>query len=269
MADVQRLRHGAEVRLDAARERSRKRQRLGGARNVEPEKMRGRCRGSEGTERGRGVPPFVVMMKIDRTRQAHLGLDADDVSRQRPPARNLQLLAERKDRRRHGCRVVPTQHARDIVVVQRVRGRAVDQGRVQGARAMAGAEHERGPWRIGHAGSLEQNLRARLGDSRQRAADGVDDGRPCLAQRARRHIHQAKGADFLGEPRSQRRLARAVARLRCVRGSRHATVGCHGLPPSIPWRGSGSRQSCSVAAGDAPEGGARHEAGASRIVVVE
>ena len=111
VADVQRLRHGAEVRLDAARERGRERQGLGGARNVEPEKMGGRCRRSERPECRCRVPALVVVMEIDRARQAHLGLDADDVSRQRPPARNLQLLAERKDGRRHGCRVVPAHHA--------------------------------------------------------------------------------------------------------------------------------------------------------------
>src|SRR2546430_12085294 len=71
VADVQRLRHGAEVRFDAARERGRKCQGLGGACNVEPEKMRGCGRRSERAECRCRVPALVVMMKIDRTRQAH------------------------------------------------------------------------------------------------------------------------------------------------------------------------------------------------------
>src|SRR5262252_9702691 len=117
---MQRLGHGAEVSLDARCKRSSKRQRLCGAINVEPEEVRCGGRGAEYSERGSGMPTFVVVVEVDGARQAHLGLDPDDVGGQGAAARHLERFTERENGCGHGCRVMTAQYARNVVVIEGV-----------------------------------------------------------------------------------------------------------------------------------------------------
>src|SRR5262249_2816224 len=117
---MQWLGHGAEICLDARGKRSSKRQRLCGALHVESQEMRGGGGRAENSERGGGMPALVVVVEVDGARQAHLGLDPDDVGGQCAAARQLELLAQGEYGRRHGCRVVSTQYTRDVVVIEGV-----------------------------------------------------------------------------------------------------------------------------------------------------
>ena len=102
MADMQRLGHGAEIGLEARRERGgdgERRRRLLGRKSHE---MRGGGRSAEHAERRGRVPALVVVMEIDGARDARLGLEAGDISGDEVASGDGARIGEREQRRQHG-----------------------------------------------------------------------------------------------------------------------------------------------------------------------
>ena len=67
----------------------------------------------------------------------------------------------------------------EVVVVERVRGDAVEEGGIQGAGLARGAEHRTRPRYLGNAGQIAGDRCSRLYGPGQRHAERVDDSRPC------------------------------------------------------------------------------------------
>ena len=155
-------------------------------------------------------------MKVDGACQPAFGLDANDVGSDDLSSGCADLLAESEDGRRHGHRVVTSEGARDIVIVEGVRGRAIDQCRIERARSAIGAEHQRFARRFRDARRLQQDLRAIFRHARQRACDGIDDGRAGFLEGLRGEILLVEGANLLCEPSGIGRRILAAA-----------DVGCH------------------------------------------
>ena len=142
MTDMQRLRHGAEVGLDAGGERGRDRKRGCGLRPVEPHQVARRRGGAEHAE-GRGrMPALVVVVKVDAERDLALGFEAGDIGRDEVAAAGAGLSREREQRRQDRRRRMAAQGVVAVVEVERVRGGAVDQRRIERVGAVGGAEHE-------------------------------------------------------------------------------------------------------------------------------
>src|SRR5581483_707691 len=204
LTDVQRLGHGAEVGLEAAREGGRDGKRHGGAPRIETEQV-GRCRSSaDRAERGRRVPALVVVMIVDGARQPDLGLHADEIGRQQLLAARSALLAQREQRGDQRHRLVAAENAAEIVVVEGVGGGAVDEGGIQRAGAAVGAEDQRLSGGVANAGRLQEQLGARLRQAGQRHSDRVDDRCPCGGEGRAGDALVVEAADPLGQASGER-----------------------------------------------------------------
>src|SRR5262249_58844061 len=142
MTHMQRLRHRTEVRLDAGGERGSDGERGGPARCVEPQEMRRRCGGPVDAERRGRVPTLCVVVEVDTKRKLALGLEARDIRRDEGSSVDRPLVGERKKSWQDRRRRMPAQGVVAVVEVERMRRGAVDQRRVEHARAVGGTEHE-------------------------------------------------------------------------------------------------------------------------------
>ena len=237
---MHRLRHGAEIGLDAGGEGGGQRQRLGGPRPVEAEHVAGGGGDAECPHGGGRVPALIVVVEVDRVQRApqpDLGLDADDIGGDQLLAGHrlavrLAQLGQREQGRHQWRRMMSALGLVDVVVVERVRGHAIDQRRIERAGPAVGAENEAWPRRLGDPRRIEQDLAARLGDAGQRHRDRVDDGRAGRGQGLRRDLGLREAADLVGQPLGQGGVAgtrRSQGRHRVILVSKpHVRVGLAG-----------------------------------------
>ena len=140
MTDVQWFGHGAEVGLDAGGKRCGDRHGVGRLRGIHAQRPGRRRDGAEDAESCRRVPALVVMMRMERHGEAVFDLEADHVSVDQLPAGQAVFFGEREQYRHERNRLMPPQDIGKIIEVQCVRGDAVDQCRIQRARAFVGPE---------------------------------------------------------------------------------------------------------------------------------
>src|SRR5690606_11448152 len=104
------------------------------------------CAGSgsaEHAERRRRMPALFVMVEVDTASQRSLELEACDIGREHVATVGAPLFGQRQQGRQDGCGRVATEVLRAVIVVEHVRGDAVCEGRVEGARAAGGAPYKR------------------------------------------------------------------------------------------------------------------------------
>src|ERR1043166_5133056 len=88
------------------------------------------------------MPALFVMMEMDAARDARLGLETGNISRDEVLAGAVEHLAEREDRRQDRRRGMPAQGIADIVEIERMRRGAVDERRIERRRPVVAAENE-------------------------------------------------------------------------------------------------------------------------------
>ena len=193
---VERLGHGAEVGDEAGALRGAERNRGGGLVGVEAA-QRGAGRGrADGAEDARGVPALLVVLVGIAALQVGPHLVARDVGRRHLRAARLQRLALRQDgRHQHRARMAAQRH---IVVVERVRGRAVDPGRLRRRHALA-HQVEAG---------VSRRRRQRLQQDPRRVLDAAGDhGADAVGKAGMDHAQRVGGNG--GKPQLARRTRRA------------------------------------------------------------
>ena len=174
LPDMERLRHGAEIGLDAARHRGRECERMGEFIRAQAEQVSASRRAAEGPERRGRVPAFVVVMEIHRACETGFALDAGGVSSQErlSGVAGADRPQGRQDRRRRMAadRIVA------IVEIERMRRDAVDERGAEHIEMFAAPEDQRRPGRGGLAQRARHHRRRIVVHARQGDADGVEDG---------------------------------------------------------------------------------------------
>ena len=150
---------------------------------IELPEMTGGGRGSEDAERRGRMPALVVVMKLDRTCKPDLDFDPDYVGGDDIFAGAAALLRQRQQHGNQRHRMMAAHHAAEIVEIERVGRRTVDQRRIKRAGAPRRAEDESGPGRRRDARGLEQDLRTGFRMPGQRHANRIDDAGPRLCDR--------------------------------------------------------------------------------------
>ena len=174
VADVQRLGHGAEIGLDAGRERRRQGQGARCLQHGQTQQMRASGGGPEDADCGGGVPAFFVVMEVDAAGDAGFRLPPRDVGREELLAGGFVHFCQREQRRHHRGGRMPTQGVGAIVVIQRVGRGAVDQCGFQRPDPAVRPEHQTVPACGPIGGYSADNLRALLVRAREGAANGVE-----------------------------------------------------------------------------------------------
>jgi hypothetical protein len=129
---VQGLRHRAEIGLGAGGERRGQRERSLGLRDRQLEEPRAGSRhGKHAYRRGR-MPPLLRMARIHAAPDGGSGLVAGGVGEQQFPAAGAVRLGGGDERRNHYRRHVTAHALGGVVVVERMRGGAVDPRRFGG-----------------------------------------------------------------------------------------------------------------------------------------
>jgi len=98
MPDVQRLHHGAEIRLDTRRKRRRNRQSGRRLRGAQAQERRTRRRGTEDAEGRRGMPALGIVIHIDRKPDFGLGFKAHHISGYEVLTTGANVVGQRKQR---------------------------------------------------------------------------------------------------------------------------------------------------------------------------
>jgi hypothetical protein len=173
MPDVQRLHHGAEIRLDTRRKRRRNRQSGRRLRGAQAQERRTRRRGTEDAEGRRGMPALGIVIHIDRKPDFGLGFKAHHISGYEVLTTGANVVGQRKQRGQDRGRRMPTDRVIAIVKIERMRGGTVNQCRLEGRDAPAVAKQEAGPspggkGPGGQAGGV-------LVAARERGAHGIQD----------------------------------------------------------------------------------------------
>src|SRR5688572_33170013 len=106
-ARVQRLRHGAELQLRAARHAESKAERRVHTLAIEPKEPRTGGGSAEYADRRSRVPAALVVHEVDALADPRLYLEAHDVGIEQRVPGGAALLGERENRRRQHCRGVP------------------------------------------------------------------------------------------------------------------------------------------------------------------
>ena len=172
VADVQRLRHGAEVRLDARGERRGERERHAGLVRVQSHQSRRRRGCAEGAERRGRMPALGVVMEVDGERDLGFDLESRDVGEHEVATRYAKLVGERKERRQHRYGRMSTHRVAAVVEVERVRGRAVHVSGIEDADPPRRAEDQaRTRRQVERACEEARRVLAAAGE---RDADGVE-----------------------------------------------------------------------------------------------
>jgi hypothetical protein len=121
------------------------------------------------------MPALVVVVKMHATRDAAFGLEADNIGQCKVASCAADLLAERQHRRDHGHRRMAAQRPGYIVVIQRVRGHAIDQSGVKRTGAPVGREDQTRAGGRCDARHVHQDAWAVLHHAGERDADRVDE----------------------------------------------------------------------------------------------
>ena len=207
-AGMQRLAHGSEVADIAAGHRIDDAERMGGPLRIEIEQLAARRRRPEGPDGAGGVPAAVERMA--RLRGApELGhdLEADHVGVQHVAPRCIDGLGEREYGRHERHARMSDQAPGHVVIVERMRGGAVDQsgivrrgleilapdGCVAGARAVAGPCGRDRAGRMARAGERHADaiLHRPLGDRERLRRDRFEPGRDDVIDDVLGVLHQS------------------------------------------------------------------------------
>src|ERR1700722_7946446 len=97
---------------------------------------------SEDAQRRGRVPAFFVMVEMDAARDPRLGLEPRDIGGDEGGSGAVFGLSEREQRRQDRRRGVAAERIADVVEIERMRRRAVDQRRVEWARAQVAPEDQ-------------------------------------------------------------------------------------------------------------------------------
>ncbi len=175
LANVQRFRHRAKIRLQAGGERRCQCQRLRGFLHRQAEQLRTGRGGAEHTDGGGRMPALLVMVEIDAAGDPGFRFPAGDIGGDEIAAVAAARFRQGKQRRQDRSRGVATQRVAAIVIIQRMGGGAVDRCRIHRTDPMRGPEYH--AWAIGAAdrGNPAGDTRTRLFGAGQNAADRVHD----------------------------------------------------------------------------------------------
>src|SRR6266851_9061134 len=88
------------------------------------------------------MPALFVMMEVDAAGDPRLGLEPGDIGGDEGAAAAVERLAEREQGRQYRRRRVAAQRVADIVEIERMRRRAVDQRGVERRGAAVAAEDQ-------------------------------------------------------------------------------------------------------------------------------
>jgi hypothetical protein len=195
---VERLAHRAELRFEAGRLRAGDAERAGGRLGVEAEQMRAGRRRAKRADRAGRVEAARVVAGPQRHADAAAGLVAGDKRGDDRLARGFALLGEGQQRRQDRDRRMARHRQVDVVVVERMGDRAVDQRRRQ--------HRQRAAWPITAACSappasllIEQDAGERIVGAGEPDAEIVEHALPReLAHRLGQRVI-GDGAGPLGE----------------------------------------------------------------------
>ena len=210
LSRMKRLGHGAEIGLGARRQRSRDRQRGGGLRHVQPQQARTRGGHGKHAQRGCRMPADFIVVQVDRAADARAGLETQHVRAQHIATACARHFGRRQQRGNHRRRGVAEHGVGGVVVIERVRGGAVDQRGVQCAHTPPRADDQTRPGGIVGYRCFSRNTRAVLDGARERDAQRIQqtDLAPVYGLRGQHVI--ARGGDQCGKPLSDaRRLGSA------------------------------------------------------------
>ncbi len=158
-AGVECFAHRAEHRLEPGRLRRGYTQSPDHLLFVEPEQLAGGGRATEYTRGAGDVKAALVVRRIDCHADAALGFDAQDECVHEILTARVQPLPEREDRRCNRARRVNDGFEVRVVVVEHVRGDAVEERRVHDVEALCSAEHGG----FGLAGELGEGRKGAIG----------------------------------------------------------------------------------------------------------
>jgi hypothetical protein len=156
------------------------------------------------------------VVEVDGAGQADLGLDAEHVGLDELRAGEAALLGDRQKGRDEGSGLVTAHRLAEIVVVQRVRRRAVEEGGIERRGLALRAEQGARPRRLGDAAGTEQVGGAGFHRAGKGHADRVDDRRPGELDRLFGNVLIAKQTDALSQALNDglaHAAAPAIARL--------------------------------------------------------
>jgi hypothetical protein len=156
LADMQGFDHGAKIGLHTRGKGGRDGEGNGKSFLVEANQVTDGGGGAEDAYRRGGVPTLVVVVEVDGAGQADLGLDAEHVGLDELRAGEAALLGDRQKGRDEGSGLVTAHRLAEIVVVQRVRRRTVEEGGIERRGLALCAEQGARPRRPGDAGGTEQ-----------------------------------------------------------------------------------------------------------------
>ena len=238
---MERLGHGAEIRHQPGTLRRAERDRLRGLFRIQPSQRGAGGGGGDRAEDAGRVPALAVMRAEVARHQLGPDLVAGEEGGHHVAARAAQALRlGQNGRHQHRARVAAQ---RNVVVVERVGGRAVDPGGFRRGRRAAG-EAQRG---IAGAGRehLRQDARRILAPPGDHHADAVDEAGAGDARRLVRHavgrqvgdeVTKAAGERHGGSPGDGRPMRPAVRTDRAAAGRRVAAARRWRCPASTPPR---------------------------------
>jgi hypothetical protein len=198
VAGVERLRHGAEVRLEPARLRCGQAHGPTELLRVEVEEPAGGGGGAEDADARRDVPALGVVRRPDAGTEAGLGLDADDEGGQELGAAAIELLGQGEGGREHGRARMATHHGVGVVEIEGMAGGTVHERRRKGAGAEIGADHRRGP--VGGHQLVAQDVGERLGTAGDGAREPVEDALARHGGDVARHVGGLEAPEAFPQP---------------------------------------------------------------------
>ncbi len=214
LADMERLGHGAEIRLDARCHGSGQRQRRRDLLDVELQQLGAGRGGAEGAERRCRVPALLIMMEVHRAAELGLDLHADGVGRQYVAAAGAERFAQRPQGRENRRRRMAADRVAAIVEVERMHRRPVGQCRHRRLRAKAGTDDHAptaGSLSLDESGDDRAGPRGHAGKT---DPEGVGDRPDGLFPRAVGNRVGIAGKDDVGQ--SRRRACKALRGLGCT-----------------------------------------------------
>ena len=199
VAGMQRLAHGAELRLEAGGLGAGDAERRSGFRHIELAHAGSGCRCAESTQGAGGMPTPCVMVGAGKAAENALGVHPDAKGGDGLGATSAKMLGQSENRRRHGNRGMAGHGIVDVVVIVGMAGRAVEQRRLtHGGAARTAHELGLGMTTLG-VDFRCQDVGQRLPRTRNRNADEVHQR---LAGDHPRRLGNALGArvnDALGQ----------------------------------------------------------------------
>ncbi len=199
LSDVKRLGHRPEIGLHAGGQGYYKAQRPGRLLLVERQKSRRRGHSPEDPERRRRMPALFVVGEVDGAADPGLDLESGHVGGKGIAPGDAVHLAEGYDGGHQRNRGMAAEHGAHVVVVQRMRGRPVDQNRAHRIGAPVVPEDQARPVFAADAGKGGRNARRRFAGTGERHADRIRNGLFRPENRFLRQIFVTDGMKPFGE----------------------------------------------------------------------